>query len=396
MRVLLVSPLPGIDPACGDVIYTQMLLAHPPEGVVYETYSDALQRGVLVEHGRRKRFWREPFLTAACKIVNTTRSRRWLFWEPFRILTVKPGEYDLVHVHVFSCGFRNLDCPLVISNAAPLRFLYTGARGWSEARTALVEKIEVALAKAFGINHVSYTLPQATRLVVFTQYLKEWYITHKIMPADRIDIAPIYLPAPAATPRPNVNPTRVGFIAKDFDAKGGQTLLKAWEIVRRSRPDAGLTIVGSMSRLEAPAAEALDIQWLPHVERSRLLHEILPAWDVFAYPTEFDGLPLVALEAMSLGIPIATSSYQAMPEIVGRAGLVSPVGAAETLAQNILRLLEPEANAQFRSGAAARFREVYSARSVAPRLLDAYRLAQQAFPSVPAAREVGESVKWRI
>ena len=50
-RVLLLSPLPGLDPPSGDVVYTQELLAHPPAGVDYETYAQALAAGRLIELG---------------------------------------------------------------------------------------------------------------------------------------------------------------------------------------------------------------------------------------------------------------------------------------------------------------------------------------------------------
>src|SRR3954466_6839957 len=102
MRVLLISFLPGIDPACGDVTYTQTLLARPPDGVEYETYADALERGTLVEHGRRgalgggaradrgggARGGGEPVLTLGNKAVNVLRKRRVLFWEPFRFFSI--------------------------------------------------------------------------------------------------------------------------------------------------------------------------------------------------------------------------------------------------------------------------------------------------------------------
>lgn len=54
MRVLLISPLPRLDPTCGDVTYTETLLSHPPEGVQFETYAQALESGALREHGNRR------------------------------------------------------------------------------------------------------------------------------------------------------------------------------------------------------------------------------------------------------------------------------------------------------------------------------------------------------
>ena len=386
MRVLLISPLPNLDPPCGDVTYTETLIAYPPDGVEYETYAEALARGTLREHGTGKALkaalrartgiFHELLLTIVSKIINFLRKKRLLFWEPFRFFSVQPGEYNAIHLHVFSVRFFNLPCPLIVSNAAPQRFLYTQARKYSQRRTALLEAIDCGLARLLKINLNSYYLPQTRRLIAFSEFLKTWYVSHEIIRGEKIDVTPIFLPSVpmhtvAAVPR------RVGFIAKDFRAKGGHTLLRAFEQVRAIQPEAELLIVGCPPQIEKVEATSRGITWLSYVSRETLIREILPSFDVFAYPTEFDGLPLVILEAMSYGIPLAISDYQAMPEIVaeGRAGLVSPVGNADALAANILQLLEPCTNAHYSRAAWNHFEATYSATSVRPRLRASYEAA---------------------
>lgn len=387
MKILLISPLPGVDPACGDVTYTESLLASPPEGVQYETYTEAMQRGTLREHGNRKALQeafaskegilREIFLTAGAHLVNRLRKAHWLFWEPFRFFSVKPGEYDAIHLNVFSARFLNLPCPLVVSNAAPLRYLYMQARNQSASRVRWLELCEKALGWLFGgVNLISYSLPQTSRVISFTQYLKDWYVAEGIMPADAIDVASVFLPSVPMAP-PNPNPKRIGFMSKDFEARGGLTLLKAFDKVRQVRPDAEL-VIRSGDRRSNPEDEAKGITWVPYVSREELMERILPSFDVYAYPTEFDGFYSL-VEAMSRGIPIATSDYQSIPEFVdyGRAGMVSPVGDADALAENILKLLEPETNARYRLAARAFFEENYSAEAVLPRLRKSYAAAIQ-------------------
>ena len=55
LRVLLYSPVPRFDPLSGDTTYTETLIAHPPPGVEYTAYPDALADGRLVRRGRRPR-----------------------------------------------------------------------------------------------------------------------------------------------------------------------------------------------------------------------------------------------------------------------------------------------------------------------------------------------------
>lgn len=83
MKVLLISPVEGVDPAGGDVTYTQSLLVRRPTNVTYVTYDQALRDGTLIEHGRREAFgraWkdgsgrvRETFLLGACRLAGMMR-----------------------------------------------------------------------------------------------------------------------------------------------------------------------------------------------------------------------------------------------------------------------------------------------------------------------------------
>jgi glycosyltransferase involved in cell wall biosynthesis len=376
MRVLLISFLPGIDPACGDVTYTQTLLARPPEGVVYETYSDALNRGTLIEHGRRNRLWREPVLTLGNKALDILRKRRILFWEPFRFFSVAPGAYDLIHLHVFNARFLSIDCALVISSGAPQPELYKDRRNYSSRRVAILSAVERTLNCITQMNSNSFYMPQAQRVIVYTQHFKDYLARHRFMAPDKVAVIPIHL-LPTFVHAASRMPNRVGFVARDFDAKGGPVLLRAFEEVRRQRPDVELWVVGSPPRMSDDEAARRGIKWLPSLPREEVLDEIMPSFDVFAYPTPHDCFSYVLLEAMAAGCAIATSDYISMPEAVdwGGAGLISPVNDCETLAANILTLLEPEVNRRFKQAARERFDNYFSYSAVAPRLLEMYQEA---------------------
>lgn len=374
MRVLLISFLPGIDPACGDVTYTQTLLARPPAGVVYETYADALKRGTLVEHGLRNRLWHEPVLTLGNKAVNVLRKCKVLFWEPFRFFSVKPGAYDLIHMHVFSARFLKIDCPLVASSGAPQPDLYRNCRGYSAGRVAMMSFAERFLNRIARVNSNSFYMPQAQRVIVYTEHFKDYLVSHGYATPERVAVVPIHTLS-AASPLAPRKPRRIGFVARDFDAKGGPVMLRAFEQVRRQRPDVELWVVGSPPQMSADEAARRGITWLPSIPRDQLLREVMPTFDVFAYPTPHDCFSYVMLEAMAAGCAIATSDYVSMPEAVGwgKAGLISPVGDSAKLANNVLALLDSGLNWKFRLAARKRFDEYFSYEAVAPRLLQNYR-----------------------
>ena len=379
LRVLLVSPVAGRDPPGGDVTYTESLVRNPPPGVAYETYDAALDRGTLIEHARRADLWRHPVLTVANKAVNLFR-RRGLFWEPFRFFSVTPGAYDVVHVHVFSARFLSIDCPLVMSSGAPQRDLYLDRRKTPRWRVAVAEAAERTLAKLLKVNASSYRQPTAERTLVYTTYYRDLLVDRGYVSADRVDVVPICLSRRDPSPASGL-PKRIGFVALDFDLKGGPTLLAAFEIVRRERPDAELWVVGSPPQLTPEQCGARGVTWVPRVTREQVTADLMPGFDVFAFPTPFDCFSYVMLEAMNCGLAIATSDYVSMPEAVdfGRAGLISPVGDAAALAANVLRLLDPATNAHYRAAAKARFDSHFSWDVVAPKIRAAYDRARAAY-----------------
>jgi glycosyltransferase involved in cell wall biosynthesis len=63
----------------------------------------------------------------------------------------------------------------------------------------------------------------------------------------------------------------------------------------------------------------------------------MSAFDVFALPSLHEGIPMVILEAMAVGVPIVASRVGGIPEILedGRDALLVPAGDAGALAKGI-------------------------------------------------------------
>ena len=315
----------------------------------YETYPEALESGRLRELARRGDYAEASGLERMRALgrigrehgINALRNRGILFREPFRYFSVKRDAYDLVHCHVFCAAFQNLDAPLVMGGSAVVEELYSSGLGWSNRRVRLASKADATLSRYLGVQHTSHAMPRASAVICHTETLREELVKRRSVQPDRLHVVP-YPVAPGPRAKAPARPNRIGFIAGEFEAKGGLVVLEAFDLVRRERPDVELTVIGSEPRGEAADLRARGIAWLPRLPRNELLDKYVPTFDVFAYPTNFDGLPLTVLEVMARGIPVATDDYQAMPEIVGfgLAGSVTPQGDAPALAQALLRLLD--------------------------------------------------------
>lgn len=97
-------------------------------------------------------------------------------------------------------------------------------------------------------------------------------------------------------------------------------------------------------------------------ERFRLLGQrddvadLLPAFDVFALASRYEGLPCALIEAMVAGVPVAATAVNAVPDLVvpGETGLLAPAGQPHLLGRAIAHLLDEPAEAQRMATAARR------------------------------------------
>jgi glycosyltransferase involved in cell wall biosynthesis len=96
---------------------------------------------------------------------------------------------------------------------------------------------------------------------------------------------------------------------------------------------------------------------------------LLPAFDVFAMASRYEGLPCAVVEAMRCGIPVVATAVNSVPDLVvpGESGVLVPPGRPELLAMAIDGVLDDRRTAQ---------RLVAQARILAGSNFDSERLAE--------------------
>jgi glycosyltransferase involved in cell wall biosynthesis len=151
----------------------------------------------------------------------------------------------------------------------------------------------------------------------------------------------------------------VGTIGRLSRQKRHDVLVHAFSRVKAIIPDAFLAIIGG-GELEMETKDLLD--GLPTGSCVITGHradapDLLPAFDVFAMSSDFEGLPFALLEAMATGRAIVTTDVQGAGEAVRheREGLLVPRRDPEALATAIVRLARDRALAK-KLGEAARQR----------------------------------------
>jgi glycosyltransferase involved in cell wall biosynthesis len=109
-------------------------------------------------------------------------------------------------------------------------------------------------------------------------------------------------------------------------------------------------------------------------ERADVL-EVLPAFDVFALPSLYEGLPTAIVEAMICGVPVVASAVNAVCDLVipGETGLLVAPRRPDQLAASIGYLLDsPEAASRMAFAACAGISGKYTAAALRAALMSAY------------------------
>ncbi|WP_461209342.1 glycosyltransferase [Desulfocurvus sp. DL9XJH121] len=122
----------------------------------------------------------------------------------------------------------------------------------------------------------------------------------------------------------------------DAAYKQGRKFLQAFERIKARVPEALCYVVGG-GAMERKGS----VVHLPYVDAAALAR-LMRAADVLALPSLADNHPLVVLEAMSAGLPVAAFASGGIPEQIrnGQDGLLVPPGDWSGLAQAVTGLLQ--------------------------------------------------------
>jgi glycosyltransferase involved in cell wall biosynthesis len=168
----------------------------------------------------------------------------------------------------------------------------------------------------------------------------------------------------------------VGNVARLAEQKGHRDLIAAAPAVLERHPDARFAVAGDgelRAELEA-LARPLGEQFTFLGERDDV-PDLLASFDVFAYPSRFEGLCLAVIEAQAAGVPVVATPVGGIVENVvdGKTGLLVPPRDPVALAGAIVRILDdPELARALAERARPRVRERYTRQRMVERTLALY------------------------
>lgn len=164
--------------------------------------------------------------------------------------------------------------------------------------------------------------------------------------------------------------------------KGGDVLLDALALVREKVPTVRLAFAGNGSfegELRAQIERlglGANVEFLGEISRSNI-SSVYRATRLIVIPSRSEGLPLVLIEALWLGVPVIASAVDGLPEVVldDVNGLLVPPEDPRALANALLRmLLDAALYRRLSEGARASIADRYSPEAITARYLEVYDL----------------------
>lgn len=370
VEVLLISPRDPKVPSDlkflmgGESTYTQSLLQNPPKGVNYTYFQDALMRKEII-YSR----WQIIF--------------SWLM--KLRIMPLDTGyqcislkkKFDLIHCHLYGVKIDgSVKAPVVLSDSSSNYLFLRDYLGWGKRKIKFFYRIRKFLAVQFGVYDPMLN-PQNAPIIVWSKFAEK---IHRRFGRKQKNIFVIppgigkFLKE-VIRKENDKNLFNILFIGIWFERKGGLLVLEAYKKLKKKYPRLRLSIVGDVPNYITLPKEVWQRKYLP---REKLIRDVFPKADALVLvPPRAEGFGVVALEAMSLGIPVIVSDVYALAETVedGKTGLVIKPGEAAAVADAFEKLiLNEKLRKKMGEDGRVRFLKKYTSEAVNEELLKVYEI----------------------
>jgi glycosyltransferase involved in cell wall biosynthesis len=184
----------------------------------------------------------------------------------------------------------------------------------------------------------------AARIVVGSSFVRSTLVAHGVPPGKtRVNPYGVDCDRFTMQPRGKSSPLRFVFVGAMNSRKGVPLLLDAWRELGNT--GAELWLIGSGSKRAVGLLPTLArVRYFGRLPREEVA-KLLPQCDVFVFPSFFEGLALVMLEAMASGLPVIATSSSGGGDIIteGEDGWVIEPGNLPALVARMNHCLEQPA-----------------------------------------------------
>lgn len=262
--------------------------------------------------------------------------------------------YDVVHTHNAKAGFvgrlaaRRAGVPVIVHTMHLLSWQDSGGRP-----TGRLEQVSGRIRSRVYLALERFAARRSDMVVTVCEQNRTEVVDAGIAPPDKvttvysgIDYARFDVAADRASTcaKLGLDPARpiVAMIGRLSPQKAPLDFVAAARLVLAQRPDVQILVIGDGPLAASVTSAACDEPRIHLLGHRDDVPEILGVLDVFVLSSLWEGLGRALTEAMVLGIPVAVTAVNGMPELVTHleTGMLSPPSEPSEQAHNIVWLLD--------------------------------------------------------
>ena len=251
---------------------------------------------------------------------------------------------DICHFPSVACFPLNVHCKMAITVPDIMPVIPSFSKYWTDYHVSTFKN---------SLNYVRNH--ENINLIAISEHTKKDLMEYADIEANRIYVTPLGIDTSAIFPDNSTKARKdlgiegsyILYLGAIDYRKGIDCIIKAFDIVKEKIRDLKLVLAGNTEQIykehfseclsESKNIDDIIITGYVSEEYKR---ELISNAEIFLFPSEYEGFGLPILEAMACHTPVVTTAVSSIPEVGGDAVLYSEVNKEESLAEQVINILE--------------------------------------------------------